>query len=175
MISTTEIWRAVPEFEGLYSVSSKGRVRSEDRIVKRGKHTQKIQGRIMKPTPNHGGYLMVQLYRDGVAQGAYIHDLVTAAFLGKKPRGLEVRHLSDVKTDCSITNLAYGSRSANQLDSVRNGTHFFASRTHCGAGHPYTPETTVWRVDRPGHRRCRTCDREYQRRHDLKRSEVAAA
>jgi hypothetical protein len=34
--------------------------------------------------------------------------------------------------------------------------------THCAKGHPFTPETTIWRSSKK--RRCRICDREYRAR-----------
>jgi hypothetical protein len=40
-------------------------------------------------------------------------------------------------------------------------TKHYATRTACGAGHPYTPETT--RILASGHRQCRICDAERAR------------
>jgi hypothetical protein len=38
----------------------------------------------------------------------------------------------------------------------------FGKRTHCPKGHEYTPENT--RTEKNGHRHCRTCDRDHERK-----------
>jgi hypothetical protein len=56
-----------------------------------------------------------------------------------------------------LENLRWDTPSANQLDSVRNGTHRLARVTHCPKGHPYSPENTYNHPS--GGRICRTCRR----------------
>ena len=57
-----EDWRPVVGYEGLYSVSNLGRVRSEDRIVTAGVGRVRHQSeRILKPGSDRGGYLIVTL------------------------------------------------------------------------------------------------------------------
>lgn len=90
----------------------------------------------------------------------YVHQLVAKAFIGPCPSGLEVRHLNGAYADNRATNLAYGSRSDNVLDSVRHGTYRNANaeKTHCVRGHEYTLENT-YRPRGVGARRCRACKR----------------
>lgn len=167
---TNESWLPVVGYEGLYSISSRGRLRSERRIVKVGNHTKIVSERIKKTPPNQDGYPTARLSREGQSRTVYIHDLVTQAFIGDKPDGQQVRHLDDRKLNCRTTNLAFGTRSDNGLDAVRNGRNANANKTHCPAGHAYTPENTYIRPAK-GWRVCRTCAQDRQAQKNM---EVAA-
>lgn len=160
--STTELWRPIADWEGLYSVSSHGRVRSEKRTVKHGLFTVTVPEKILKTPPNASGYPVLRLHRDSQRFTVYVHDLVAAAFIGQKTPGQQVRHLNDRKLDCRVSNLAIGTRSENQLDAVRNGRNHNANKTHCIAGHPYTPQNTYVQPvtgSLNGWRKCRECTR----------------
>ena len=62
MKPTTEIWKPIPAFEGLYEASSSGRIRSLDRITAHGT-TRK--GRVLKGHRHPDGHLTLSLWRDG--------------------------------------------------------------------------------------------------------------
>jgi hypothetical protein len=152
MDDVTERWLPVSDYEGLYEVSDQGRVRSLTHQTPKGIR----YGRRLK-VPLRNGYPRVGLYREGVQVTRMVHDLVTAAFLGPRPEGTEVRHLDGNPQNATRTNLAYGTHGENQFDQVRHGTHFEANQTHCPADHEYTPENT--KVDKQGRRHCRKCQR----------------
>ena len=134
----------VPGFPG-YWATSDGRIYSER------------TSQFMTPSPHPAGHMTVSAVReDGKRTGIKVHHMVAAAFHGPRPKGKVVRHLNGKPSDNRAENLAYGTPSENQLDSVRHGTHFMASKTHCPAGHEYTPENT--RIYR-GKRNCRACNR----------------
>jgi hypothetical protein len=50
------------------------------------------------------------------------HDFVANAWLGEKPRGLQVRHLDGDASNNRPENLAYGTPKENMDDAVRHGT-----------------------------------------------------
>jgi hypothetical protein len=85
-----------------------------------------------------------------------VHSLVILAFVGPRPDGEQVRHLNGNPADNRLTNLAYGTQSQNQQDSLRHGTHAQAAKTHCPRGHSYLDEGNVMHR-RTGGRRCRAC------------------
>jgi hypothetical protein len=147
----TEQWRPVVGYEGLYLVSSLGRVCS---IRKPG---AKRMGGALKLRRMHAGYLQLHLYdRSGIRKSWRVHRLVAFAFLGSPPSPrMEVRHLNGVRDDNRAENLAWGSRSQNMHDSIRHGTHPKASPTRCPKGHPYSGENLA--VDYRGRRMCRAC------------------
>jgi hypothetical protein len=52
-----------------------------------------------------------------------VHRLVLEAFVGPAPEGHEARHIDDVKTNCRLTNLAWGTRAENLADRTKNGIY----------------------------------------------------
>lgn len=159
-----EEWRPVVGYEGLYEVSSHGRVRSLDRIagVTPGAKRNR-KGRLMK-FKSRRRYLQVCLYPDRKYRS--LHVLVCEAFHGPKPfEGAVARHLNDDKRDNRSSNIAWGTQSENVLDAVRNGVHPEVKVTHCPQGHEYTTENTA-RVR--GSRVCKTCRRVKHREYTSK-------
>lgn len=120
-----EQWRDVVGYEGMYQVSDLGLVRSVDRIVSNGQYTQRrVKSRILRPAlANHYGHLLVTLSRHGIQVSRYVHQLVAAAWIGPCPDGQQVRHGPNGKLDNSVSNLCYGTRSEDQFDRRRDGTH----------------------------------------------------
>ena len=104
-----EKWKPVEGFEGLYEVSSLGRVKS----FWFGKE------RIMKPQKDKDGYLFVYLCRDGKRKFFRIHRLVAAAFL-PNPEGFEqVNHKDEVKSNNCVENLEWCSAKYNMNYGTR--------------------------------------------------------
>lgn len=157
---SAEEWRPIPGYEGIYEVSNLGRVRALARLDARGRsRSERIRALVRQPS----GHLTVALRRNGARTTAQVHRLVLEAFVGPCPRGMEACHGNDVPDDNRLANLRWDTRAANQLDSVRNGTHHMARRTHCPQGHEYTPENT-YRYP-AGNRACNECRREYRESH----------
>jgi DNA-binding transcriptional regulator YiaG len=125
----SEIWKAVPGFEGAYEVSDQGRVRSLDRVVTvspnrwGGVSRKSIRGRVLVPGPHQGGYQSVNLYAEGAQHSTTVHILVAAAFLGPRPEGHEVCHKDGDHQNSALTNLRYGTPVSNNQDKRRHGTH----------------------------------------------------
>lgn len=134
--TSPEEWRAIPEYEGLYEVSSHGRVRSLPRVVQRGKSALPIKERILKPHTNRNGYKQINLSKAGRTRSREVHPLVMLAFAGPYPENCEIRHLDGNPGNNNLSNLRYGTKTENTMDSIRHGTHNHASRTACTRGHP---------------------------------------
>ena len=117
-------WRDVVGYEGLYQVSSDGRIRSLDRIVPHSRYGQQfVAGRMLSPQPSgRHEYLHVRLSKEGKTRTLVLHRLVALAFLGTCPHGKQVRHGNKGGSDNSVGNLSYGSKSDNELDKRRDGT-----------------------------------------------------
>ena len=118
-------------FEGLYSVSSLGRVRSEDRVVVGCTGVRRcLTGKVLRPTRGHpGGYAGVTLYKDAVKRSVWVHRLVLEAFVGPCPEGMEVCHTNGVSRDNRVENLRWDTRAANAADRIQHGTVCFGA-TH---------------------------------------------
>lgn len=119
-----EEWRSVVGFEGLYEVSSLGRVKR----VAPGKRT--FVGRLLRPTRRKGkAYLYVGLRRDGGTFYRTVHSLVLTTFKGPCPPGLEARHLNGKGDNNHVENLVWGTQEENCADKVRHGTHSRGARS----------------------------------------------
>lgn len=179
MTAAMEHWRQIPDWVGVYEVSSSGRVRSLDRVVLRSDGTERRkQGQLRQLRTNRDGYLCINLFRPGHEQRYLVHRLVLAAFRGPPPVDRPVcRHLNGIRDDNRLDNLAWGTWTENNHDQIAHGTHAEARRTHCANGHEFTVAST--RV-RGGTRHCRPCELSnqirYQRRKAalLRNEEVAS-
>lgn len=147
-----EIWKDIPEYLGLYQVSDLGRVRSF--------HSWRGEDfRILKEYYNYHGYMEVSLWKHGKKKTSEVHRLVAESHIVKPDSNCsyEVLHGPNGKTDNSINNLSWGTRSENMKDTVRDGTNFQANKEECPLGHIlFYPNLTKWEFDR-GRRKCRAC------------------
>ena len=108
MEQINEEWRPIDDYEGLYEVSSLGRVRS---IRK---------GIILKPEVVRGGYLQVGLHKKGKVKGFKVHRLVAQAFI-PNPEGLpEINHIDEDKTNNLVDNIEYCDSKYNCNYGTRN-------------------------------------------------------
>lgn len=113
--SSTEIWKPVVGFEGVYSVSNLGRIRRDK------PEANTFAGRIMKLKPTKYGYITVCLTSSGKRVYAMVHVLVAAAFIGIKPKGYECNHKDAVKSHNHLSNLEYLTKKENAEHAVKMG------------------------------------------------------
>lgn len=113
-----EEWRPVVGYEGLYEVSSLGRVRSLDRIVvfksgpKKGQK-YKLRGKIRKPCNDKDGTWRLPLSVNGIRKTHTVHSLVARAFLGPTPDGLVVCHGDKGRDYHAVSNLSFKTQREN--------------------------------------------------------------
>lgn len=119
----SEIWKAIPEFEGYYEVSSCGIVRSLPRLVNRRGFDLTVPGGIRPPQTQAGGYKFVNLSRDRKVICRRIGYLVLLAFVGPRPAGCEVSHLNGIRTDDRLENLTWETKKQNNARKRQHGTN----------------------------------------------------
>lgn len=107
----TEIWKDVDGYDGLYQVSNFGRVKSF-------KHKTP---RILKAKAHTGGYLRVELYGNGQADGRFIHRLVAQTFIPNPENKPTVNHIDGDKTNNRIENLEWATQHENNQHAVKCG------------------------------------------------------
>jgi hypothetical protein len=129
-----ECWAPVLGFEGLYDVSSDGRVKSLERTTLRiDGRTVSIHERILKPAQRAAGYLHVCLRKDGSYHTRTVHKLVLEAFVGKRPSGMECCHCNGDPSDNRLINLRWDTPKSNGYDRRLHGTnnHGFTNPRSC--------------------------------------------
>lgn len=110
-----ESWKDVAGYEGLYQVSSNGKIKS---IARSG--TSK-RDKILKHSLTKG-YPSVNLSKEDVVKKRTIHRIVAIAFLSESAfEGSQVNHKNGVKTDNRVSNLEWVTASENARHAHDNG------------------------------------------------------
>ena len=93
-----ETWKWVKGFEGIYQISSLGRLKSFKKYE---------EGYILSEKNQKGGYLSVVLTDNKQKKKRYtrIHVLVAESFIGEIPKGYHVHHIDDNKQNNTVSNL----------------------------------------------------------------------
>lgn len=134
-----EKWKAVPGWEGLYSVSNLGNVRRERRTVlcearnRWGQVRQRLlqyERAVLKVNLDSGGYAQVVLQHiaTGRRETLGVHRLVLSAFRrlpGPEDHGM---HRNDVRHDNRLSNLKWGTKAANSEDMASKGRARFVPK-----------------------------------------------
>ena len=126
-----EKWKPIPGFEGIYSVSSFGRVKREQSLVQEKGRNESwkpkfytVPERILKASIQTigKGYHRVSLSKNSKITYAFVHRLVAWAFIGVQENGVEVRHIDGDSRNNRLDNLCYGTKSDNMQDAIKHGT-----------------------------------------------------
>ena len=96
-----EIWRPIPGFE-YYSVSNIGRVKNPF-------------GKVLKPSSNYKGYLIVNLSSEYIKhKQMFVHRAVALAFIPNPDNLPQVNHINHNKSDNNVENLEWCTNLYNQ-------------------------------------------------------------
>lgn len=166
--STPERWLPIAGYEGFYEVSDLGRIRSVDRVVPWMGRTRSLRGKVLNPSKNQAGHLVVGLSREGVQIVHKVHQVVIRTFVGPQPEGMDTRHLNGIHEDNRLVNLRYGTRRENVQDMIKHRGHPNALKTHCKWGHPLSGDN-LYVSPSNGQRCCRACRADQSRRRYLAR------
>lgn len=113
-----EIWKPIPDYEGLYEISNMGNVRSIDRTVR------DINGRILaikgilKTPVLNGKYYMVSLSKNNKQKWHSIHRLVALTFIPNPNNLPVVNHKDENPMNNKVENLEW----CTQQYNVKYGT-----------------------------------------------------
>lgn len=118
-----EVWKDVPNYEGLYQVSDLGRVKSLKRPRKKSLNNPNsyIKERIMKASVSTR-YLNTSLRKNGIPKAFLVHHLVSIAFLDFKPNtgNIVVDHINNNPLDNRLINFQLITKRHNSVKDVKN-------------------------------------------------------
>ena len=121
-----EEWRDIKGYEGLYQVSSLGRVKSLNY-----NHTKKEK--VLDFKPNKYGYKVTYLYNNNERKPYSVHRLVAEAFIPNPNNYKEVNHKDENKSNNCVDNLEWCTAKYNSNYGTRNKR---ISDTNKGINHP---------------------------------------
>lgn len=121
-----EIWKDIKDYEGMYQVSNKGRVRSLDRVVNyKGKNQHRefttlktFKGEIKKLTINQHGYYQIVLYKNGKKKNELVHRLVAQAFIPNPENKPTVNHIDGNRLNDNLNNLEWATCKEQQDHAI---------------------------------------------------------
>ena len=130
-----EIWKDIKGFEGVYKISTLGRIKTVERTIyydrNRGKNeleSKIIKERIRKQKFNkHTGYMMIGLNAHGKNKSFTIHSLMGETFLdykrgqGKKGNSNSINHKDGNKINNNLENLEVVSLANNVRHMFKTG------------------------------------------------------
>ena len=109
-----EIWKDIAGYEGLYQISSLGRVKS---LGNKSNHKKPIilkQSLVMQ-------YLCVGLTKNSKGKMYKVHRLVADAFIPNPKNKPQVNHINGNKIDNRVENLEWNTESENLKHAFKNG------------------------------------------------------
>ena len=121
-----ELWKDIPGYEGLYQVSSLGRIKSLDRIIymnhRSGKQAKHYYiGKILSTRINNIGYVKIDLIKNKNKKTFSVHRLVAETFIPNPEDKPQVNHINGDKTDNTVENLEWCDAFQNQQHALQIG------------------------------------------------------
>ena len=120
-IMQEEIWKDVKGYEGLYQVSSHGRVKSLDFL---GKNGRLYSSAIKKQCIGNHGYFCVTLTKEGNKKPKLVHRLLAIAFIPNPKNKPYVNHIDESRDNNSLENLEW----CTHKENINHGTAMERSR-----------------------------------------------
>lgn len=108
-----EIWKDIKGYEGLYQISTNGRVKSLLKVTKFGNRLKVNGEMILKPALGKRGYYVVSLNHNGKSKTFTIHRLIAEAFIPNPLNKKFIDHINTIKTDNRIENLRWVTNKEN--------------------------------------------------------------
>jgi hypothetical protein len=102
-----EIWKDINGYEGLYQVSSNGKIKSSK------------NNKILALHKNTKGYKQITLHKNGDRKRKMVHRLVAEAFIPNPNNYPIINHKDECKDNCSVENLEWCTNKYN----INYGTH----------------------------------------------------
>lgn len=106
-----EVWKDIPQYEGLYQASNLGRIRSLYNYKRNGTN-------ILVPKIKRG-YYQIGLRKEGIRKWHQVQRLIAEAFISNPDNLPQVNHKNENKLDNRVDNLEWCSVSYNNCYGTR--------------------------------------------------------
>ena len=115
---TNEIWVDIKGYEGLYQISTKGNVKSLERLVStKGGALRKVSEKLRENTFDKDGYHRIALHKEGKRSMKFVHRLVAIGFIENPDNLPQVNHKDGVKSNNCVDNLEWVTEKENAIHS----------------------------------------------------------
>lgn len=111
-------WSDITGYEGLYEVSTDGRVRTIQHVT--NGHTFPSRDLTVSVYKSQR-YARVRLYKDGKSKDILVHRIVAETFIPNPDNKPQVNHINGNKFDNSVGNLEWCTASENQKHAFKTG------------------------------------------------------
>lgn len=144
-----EIWRDIKGYEGIYQVSSEGRIKSLRRV---DKSNHIVNEKIKDTIVNKYGYEMVTLWLNGSCKTLRVHRLVAEAFIPNPENKPCIDHINTIKTDNRVVNLKWASskENCNNPISKQHLSNALKGNTNSKYGKMHHNSKKVYQYDKEG-------------------------
>lgn len=142
--TSSEMWKNIEGYEGLYEVSTNGEVRRM-RYIGKNRDSKYKKPKILKQKTTKKGYKQLTLCKDGEKKSFQVHRLVAETFLKKDECRDQVNHMDGCKANNNLSNLEWMTQGENIKHSYDKGfrqptKHWEGKR---GSEHPQSKQVVV--------------------------------
>jgi hypothetical protein len=116
-----EIWKDIPNYEGIYQVSNFGNFKSYERIVFYNNKKAIRKSKILNLRESKAGYLYTVFSVNKERKTIKPHRIVAKVFVDNPLNKPCVNHINGIKTDNRVENLEWVTHSENTKHAFNNG------------------------------------------------------
>lgn len=109
-----EIWKDIPGYEGLYKISSLGKLKRCNKTYFCGNNTKRVlEEREIIGDKDSFGHVRVTLYKNGTKKRIFLHRLIAESFIPNSENKPEIDHINAIPDDNRVENLRWVTHQEN--------------------------------------------------------------
>ena len=112
-----EIWKDIPDYEGLYQASNLGNIKSLKKNI------------ILRQNGDNYGYMQVILYNGETRKTGKVHRLVGKAFIENPENKPQINHKDGNKKNNHVSNLEWLTNRENKKHAINTGLTVMSPKT----------------------------------------------
>ena len=130
-----EIWKDIPNYEGLYQVSTIGRVKMLSKLQWNGFAFHNIKEKILKTNISNNGYYILGLSKNKTRKTIAVHKLMAITFLNHTPNKFVkvIDHIDNDKTNNNLNNLQIITNRENSCKDKKSKSGNYCIYLNCGS------------------------------------------